>query len=386
MPDILQKNRELKNIHAGKCCFVIGTGPSLKGQDLLSFKDEVRIAVNHFYRHEDCKDINPEYWVCADPNFWKKQEQFLIPLLKAIEDQGINTKMFFPHFGMVKMERGAFLSLYFYMYDSAKGVNKDIDFSTGIPPYGQNVVIVALMLALFLGCNPIYLLGCDHTWWNWSREEYTDKELPHCYENEGFCPPPSEIMSYDMLQTTKHVQKFQYLQLRKYAEKRGFEIFNATEGGYLDLFPRTKYEDLFPAGSRSVDTKSLLSAMPHIASALGQSAIKLINEGAYTSALVLVDEAISQNIGKDSKVEGLDYLRAICMTGLGEHREAIKAARQDYLCNLRNRKKSLALLQALGDEEFGATNLESPSFCQKSELRKGLDTNDNRREQSCVDI
>lgn len=350
---ILLKNRELKKIHSGKRCFIIASGPSLINQNLLLLKDDVKIVVNHFYRHENCKDLQPEYWVCADPDIWKKQELFLVPLLKAIEEKEINTKLFFPHSGTLEIDRGIFLNLYFFVYDYSKGIDEDIDFSTGIPPYGQNVVIVALMLALFLGFNPIYLLGCDHTWWNWKREEYEGIESPHCYKS--FYPPPSQNMSYDFLQSTIYVQKFQYFQIIKYAGQRGIQIFNATEGGYLDLFPGAKYEDLFPAGNRSIGTKNLLSTIPDIASVLGRSAIRLINEGSFASGLVLIDEAISQNAGKRSKVEWLDYLRSICLMGLGEHREAIKSARQDYLCNASNRENSLAILQALGDEEFGIT-------------------------------
>lgn len=350
IPNILEKNRELNKLHAGKRCFIIGSGPSIKDQDLLLLKDEIKIVSTHFYKHEKCKDIGPDYWVCADPAIWKEQDLFLKPLLNAIEEYEINTKLFFPIFGMVTIERGVYLNLHYYLYDFSKDIDEDIDFTTGIPPYGQNIALVALMLALYLGCNPIYLIGFEHTWWSWKRENYANAENPNYYK--PFFSPMSQRERFDWVKSTIYVQKFQYFQLIKYAEKRGTQIYNATEGGYLDLFPRAKYEDLFPAGNRSIDTKNLLSTIPDIASVLGRSAIKLVNEGEHSSALVLLDEAISQNVGKRSKVEGLDYLRSICLMGLGEHHEAIKSARQDYLCNSSNRENSLAILQALGDEEF----------------------------------
>jgi len=46
----------------------------------------------------------------------------------------------------------------------------------------------------------------------------------------------------------------------------------------------------------------------------------------------------------------LDYLRSVCLMKLGEKSEAIKAARQDFLCNKSNRQNSLILLRALGDD------------------------------------
>ena len=313
IPNILEKNRELNKIHAGKRCFIIGGGPSIKNQDLLLLKNEIKIVTTHFYKHGKCKDIDPDYWVCADPVIWQKQDLFLKPLLHAIEEYEINTKLFFPIFGMVKIERGVYLNLHYYLYDFSKDIDEDIDFTTGIVPYGQNVGLVCLMLAIYLGCNPIYLIGFEHTWWSWKRENYAYAENPNYYE--AFISPMSQRERFDWIKSTIWVQKFQYLQLIKYAEKRGIQIFNATEGGYLDLFPRVKYEDLFLLENRSITIGNILSTIPDLSSVLGTSAVELINKGEFVSALILLNEAISQNTGKTSKVEGLDYLRAICLMG-----------------------------------------------------------------------
>lgn len=348
--NILEKNAELRGLHAGKRCFIVGSGPSIGRQNLLLLRDEIKIVVNHFYKHEKFKEIGPDYWICADPSIWDNRELFLSPLLGAIEEKNVNTKLFFPLAGMVQIERGVFLNLNYFKYDYSVEIDQDIDFTTGIPPYGQNVALVALMLAMYLGCNPIYMLGFEHTWWSWKRENYERAENPAFYK--PFYSPMSQRENFDWVQSTIFVQKFQYLQLIKYAQKRGFRIFNATEGGYLDLFPRVRYEDLFPPGTRAVDTKSLLSAIPDITSDLARSAIELMDRKKYAPALVLVDEARRQNIGKDLKVEGLDYLKAVCLTGLGEHRPAIEAARQDYHCNPSNRENAAGLLRILGDDSI----------------------------------
>ena len=357
--NILEKNNELKNRHSGARCFILGSGPSINKQNLSLLKDEVCIALNSFYKYDKCREIGCEYWVIADPDIWNMKDSFLFPLFKSIEEQNINTKMFFPFRAMVdlgKIPRNLFLNLFFFKYGIERGIDKELDFRKSIPPYGQNVSIAALMLALYLGCNPIFFLGCEMSWWRWEREDYEGKELEMFYGGQNLVIT-SERHSYDGLQSTVWVQKYQYLQLMKYAQKRGIEIFNATEGGYLDIFPRVKYEDLFPCGNRSVTIGNMMSSIEDLPSVLGVSAIKLINEGEFVSALVLLNEAISQNTGKTSKVDGLDYLRAICLMGLGEQREAIQSARQDYLCNPSNGERSTALLTALGDDLAIAPNV-----------------------------
>jgi len=348
--EILEKNKALKSIHSGMRCFIIGSGPSIKNQDLLPLKNDIKIVLNFFDKHEHCQSIKPDYWVCADPVFWKKQEKYLVPLLDAIEQLKINTKIFFPLHGMehFKISRGMFLNFYAYMFDGSKTIDSPIDFTYGIPPYGQNVTLVALMLAIYMGCNPIYLIGCDHTWWGYKKEEYTDTNtlLPHFFKS--FYPPMSQDLSYDILQSTIWVQKYQYLQIKKYANQNGFQIFNATEKGYLDLFQRVKYEDLFIPGSQNVI--NILTEIPDISHITGNTAIKLMNEELFEPALILIDAAIHQNTNKDSKIVGLDYLRSICLMKLGKKIEAIKAARQDLVCNKCNRENSLNLLRALGDD------------------------------------
>ncbi len=349
--DMLKKNLELKDIHKGKRCFILGNGPSTDNQDLLFLENEIKIVVNDIYKHEKIKEINPNYWVCVDPVYFKeKGEEHLNPLINAVEKKEIHVKIFFPiNYGKHQIPRTDFLNLHYLKLDGSRTIDEDINFAQEIPMYAQNVILVAMMLAFHLGANPIYLLGCDHTWWKFSREDYKDSSvINHSYKNGFF--NFSESYSYDFLQTTIYVQKFQYLQLLKYAEKRGIQIFNATDGGYLDLFPRAKYEDLFPNAGRSIDTKSLLPTMPDISSVLGKSALKLMNEGEWPSALVLLDEAVAQNINKASRTEGLDYLRSICMMKLGERGEAIKAARQDYFCNPSNRENALTLLKSLRDD------------------------------------
>ncbi len=342
---ILEKNRELKGTHAGKRCFIIGNGPSLKEQNLLLLKDDIKIVVNHFHRFEQCSKIAPDYWLCADKLIWENREKFLRPLLDSIEEQEIVTKLFLPLFRGMEKENGLYLNMYYFKLNASLDIGEEIDFSREIPPYSQNVVAVALMLAFYLGCNPIYLIGCDHTWWNWQRDEYENKRTPHFY-NVNY-PPSSHFISFDLLFSLTQVQKLQYLKLKEYAETRGYQVFNATAGGYLDLFPRVSYETLFADRECPIGVTDVLAAVPEISSVLGKAAIDLMGEEKYEPALVLLNEAGARNTGRSMRVVGLDYLRAVCLTRLGAYGGAETAARQDYICNPSNRSLSSGLIDFL---------------------------------------
>ena len=63
--EILKNNRDLANIKACKTCFIIGNGPSIKNQDLVSLADKDTFVMNSFWRHPQYKLINPKYYLAA---------------------------------------------------------------------------------------------------------------------------------------------------------------------------------------------------------------------------------------------------------------------------------------------------------------------------------
>ena len=54
---------ELKNSEKGKRCFIIGTGSSIKEQDLTLLKDEIVMGVSGLFMHKDIEIFKPKYYV-----------------------------------------------------------------------------------------------------------------------------------------------------------------------------------------------------------------------------------------------------------------------------------------------------------------------------------
>ncbi len=334
--DLLQKNKPLDSIHSGKRCFIIGNGPSLADQDIVRLKDEITIVVSSFYRHPEARTIHPKYWVLADPSFWAKPDKYFMPTLNAAMDKNVHVKLFVPSGGadfFLNINTGPLIDLHFFHYDPSKSIDSQIDFSSGIPPFGQNVVAICLMLAFYLGCNPIYFIGCDHDFMIVTEEQYKKLEIKHFYEN------PAEYkeqlsMKWDQFCAAKNRMNFEYDQLRKYASLWGFNVYNATAGGYFDTFPHIGYESLFVDGGLTARQNMSGSRTPAINCAEG--ALKLMQQGHTHSALELLSVALRQNSNTKTKTYGIEYLMAICLARLNRFQEALIFARQDKLCSPSN--------------------------------------------------
>lgn len=347
LENILLKNSRLKNIHAGKRCFLIGNGPSINGQDITLLKNEISIVVNSFFSHPDVKLINPPYWLIADPFYWENGDKWFIPMFKDAYEKETATKLFVPTGGysyFSDFHLGPLIDLHYFHYDFSRDHSKQISFSEGLPPYGQNVMIVALMLAFHLGCNPIYFIGCDHDFFKFTEETYESDYMYHFYADT---PEEKETMKNKAMPWLEWKQcmdmtKKQYEYLSEYAYLNGYQIFNATRGGYLETFPRVEYESLFTGC-----TPDSLPSEVKNPSWLCQSAIERIKEEDHGSALILLEEAIKNNINCLQRVEGLEYLKALCLTRLGKPREALLWARQDYTCNPQNRHNVTPLISSL---------------------------------------
>lgn len=342
--DVLRKNKSLKNIHAGKRCFLIGNGPSVKTQDLTLLRNEISIVVSSFFRHPDADIIEPNYWILADPAFSENPDKHFTPLLELGIKKGITTKLFVPSGGYSYFSNcnlGPLIDVNFFHYDYGRDHSMPIDFSTGIPRYGQNVMIVSLMLAFHLGCNPIYFLGCDHDFYKITEETYKSSSITHFYHEEKTSKYIKDY-TWENWNNCMNVMHDQYGFLRSYASDNGYCVFNATEGGCLETFPRVMYNSLFTGSTGHELANSDIDPLHFY-----QSVIDRINSKEYLPALILLDEALRININRPQRVEGLEYLKALCLTNLGKPKEALLWARQDYNCNQNNRHNVVPLIKRL---------------------------------------
>ncbi|MCK1986503.1 DUF115 domain-containing protein [Lysinibacillus fusiformis] len=254
--NILNNNKKLVENKNKDRVFIVGNGPSLKGIDLDLIKNEDTILVSHIYRSKELLSLNPNYWVVADPTFWDSKEDFLRVINETLTTKLQNTKFLLNLDAkytsiFVNFFKNDNVSLYSldpckdYLYSSEK-----IDFKNKIPRFAQNVMSVCLMLALFLEYKEVILIGCDHSWWAYSKEEIEKGKIhSHFYQDTTkqikLNKNVFEDYGYKGLLKTIKRQKYEYAQLKRYAYQNNINIINATVGGNLECFERRDFNSFF---------------------------------------------------------------------------------------------------------------------------------------------
>lgn len=305
---ILAKNAAMRGRHRGRRAFIIGNGPSIAHHDLGRLRDEITITVNQFQRHPQVEDLRPPYWMLADPLFWEKPQEHLVPILRKLLEAGIHTNLFCPLGGaqvLCSAPTGPLIDPHFYTYGEHHAGTDPIDFTRPIPHWGQNVIGPAIMLAFHLGCDPIYLIGCDHDFLKLEKHSYEGALYGHGFESEP--RPASDRFDWDTWSYAMKRTLWEYERLRDYAHLWGHRIYNATQGGYLEVFPRADFEAVLAEPSPA-------AADPH---ELAQRAVAYLNQGDPVASELLLAEAI-RNLTPQTHISGLTALRAVCAARQGQ--------------------------------------------------------------------
>jgi len=252
---LIENNNELKNIHKGKRCFILGSGPSIIKEDLLPLSNEIVFALNNFYVHKDFKKImdgnKPKYYMTAPIHlpqselewlYWFQNMQLNMPInarmIFGLNNCKINIKYIFDKYQLFHDYK---ISWYYagtqfideYFQKSAMDITK----STYI---GESVSIYALIFALYMGFDEIYLLGMDHDYFL-----YDDENKMRMYSQA--------IHQKDELKRTFgdsfYIEEFlrQHNIFKKYkafSDNTDCKIYNASNGGILKVFPRVRFNEI----------------------------------------------------------------------------------------------------------------------------------------------
>ena len=225
---------EMKDRYKGKRCFIVATGPSLTVDDLEKLKQhrEFCIGVNTIFKGFDKTGWRPDQYVVVDVdvmNHLGSEIRKMDVKEKFIADASID----FDYDSLTEE---------FYIYHSIftksaweRGLISD-DFSEYAYNSGS-VTAVSLQLAMYEGFDEIYLLGCDCS--------YAKTGFRHFNE-----PKEEEANVYGTtFDLTRYVTASEavvnsYQKIKEYAEQKGIKIYNATRGGYLEVFERVNLDDL----------------------------------------------------------------------------------------------------------------------------------------------
>lgn len=233
--------------HKGKRCFLVGNGPSLNQLDMSLLKDEITFGANRCYMGYEQWGFPFTYWGIVDR---LQIEEYGIEYIDNVPPQ---TPKFFPF-------------EYATVLDVRNGCPIPFDYDHR-PPYkfsgtpdklflGFTIIYTLMQIAVIMGCNPIYLIGCDHRY-NlkldeknpevigtqnspvWSVQDaskpthFTEKYTAEGEKPKKFITPKPE----------RAEAAFEVA--RKWCEARGIQVYNATPNSGLEVFEMIDYNDLF---------------------------------------------------------------------------------------------------------------------------------------------
>jgi len=236
-----EKLKSFKNLHKGESCYIIGNGPSLLSCDLDKLSDCITFGSNYIFKVFDKTSWRPTYYVNSDLGVLSKM---------ILEEDFWNMpvqNMFFQFNSRYVFKKKLPHKFCCYYLREAKNYNKFPKFASNITDEifdSYTVTYIYLQIACYMGFEKIYLLGIDH---NYSVEISNDGKINNTNATDSFIKGKSYK---DLGGATPNVERMNmgYISAKKFADKHGIKIYNATRGGKLEAFERVDFDKIFIKG------------------------------------------------------------------------------------------------------------------------------------------
>ena len=239
------KDLNLKNIHKGKRCFIVGNGPSLTIEDLEKLKGEYTFAANRIFKAFKDTDWRPTYYFCTDY------------LMYGIDHNDISELEV--DYKFVPIERALAAGV---VYDNVIYYNRVVNcteivgdeikvsrvfsFTDDVVEQvygGQTVLYDAIQMAVYMGFSDIYLIGVDN---NYKKELKEDGNIVDTgLKDNHFCKEYDEGLEGKIAVVARlYLSDVIFDVAKRECEVRGCRIMNATRGGRLEMFDRVSLEQI----------------------------------------------------------------------------------------------------------------------------------------------
>jgi hypothetical protein len=246
--ELVAKNIELKDKHKGQRCFLLGSGPSIKQENLKLLKNEIVFALNNFYVHPDFQEImsgNVEkYYMTVPVHLPQTEQEWKSWFMDMEKNMPNNATMMFGLNGYKENikyifdKHGIFQKHKLYWYITGVNVGeyyhfneKHIDIMNMI--WNANTVsIYALIIAIYMGFDEIYLLGMDHDYiCNKSKDWRFYQDGLHQKDEIKRTLKDSSYNKHEFLATGKIFEQYELL-----SSNTTIKIYNISSSSLLDVF------------------------------------------------------------------------------------------------------------------------------------------------------
>jgi hypothetical protein len=224
--------------HKGERAFILGNGPSLNLCDLRLLKNEITFGVNSIFLNYENMGFHPTYYVVED---------VFVAEDRADEINSYN--------GPVKFF-GNYLKYCLTDSDGTLWLNVRFRYDNypGFPHFSHNalrnvwtggtVSYICMQLAYYMGISEVYLLGFDHSYTIPEDAKVSGTEILSTSDDPNHFHPDYFGKGYRWHDPMVERMEVAYRRAKEEFESTGRKIYNATEGGKLEVFDRVKYFSL----------------------------------------------------------------------------------------------------------------------------------------------
>lgn len=239
----------LRGKFAGKRCFIIGNGPSLKQTDLSRLKHEFTFGLNRIYLNYEAMGFEPTFYCCVNPNVIN---QF------AEEIDRLNSVKFVTDYAV------SFLKNHWntFFMKSVPEVRFNENLNNLQWHEGWTVTYCAMQVAFHLGFQEVILVGVDHYFKESGKPNQAvtaqGSDLNHFhpdYFGKGV------VWQYPDLERSEQ----SYRIAKEVYERNQRRILDATIGGHLQIFSKVDYRQMTlnkpQAQPSSTDSQGLMDEL-----------------------------------------------------------------------------------------------------------------------------
>lgn len=224
--------KDFENIHAGEEAWIVGNGPSLNKMDLRFLNDKVNFCMNRIYLGEEKFGFTPKYYTVED---------VFVAEDTPDEINALNYVKFLPkdlEYCLAGGENVCWVD-FLRRYEGFPKFSADAE---SLIYWGSTVTYLAVQLAYYMGCDPIYLIGVD---FDYEVPSYADgpditsrEADPNHFHPDYF--GPGKRWHHPRLDLVEKA----YVEARRFIEAHGRRIYNAGVGGKLEIFERVNHLDV----------------------------------------------------------------------------------------------------------------------------------------------
>ena len=240
-------------------CLIMGNGPSLL-ESLENNKDKLSgldlVAVNFMALSEEYAEYKPNIYILCDPAFWfdttSEETKIKVKNFYSLISQNTNWKLqlFMPYQALKKKEIKEALShnpnirLHYYNNIKFEGYNffsyRIYNKQWGMPR-AENVVVAALMLAVYSGYKKIYIAGADSDYIKHVRVDEENNlrfnDYHYYKDSKKNIETILQIKIHELCISSYYMFK-SYIDIEKYAVYRKTKIYNTGLNSFIDAFEK----------------------------------------------------------------------------------------------------------------------------------------------------